>query len=101
MPVIAPNQGFTITSQHATSMYSLRLPYYVLAALFAVLACLYSLWSIRFMRVLMRWYFWLTFGSVFLVTAGYLVFFVAGISADSASAPRRRHLPQPECSRIA
>lgn len=76
MPHFAPSQGVTITTPHATSavFYSPQVPCYDLAALFAVFACLYSLGSIRFSRTLMHWHFWLTFGSVLLAAAGFLMF---------------------------
>lgn len=73
-PHFAPSQGFSMTTPHGTSFYSLQIPCYDLAALFAVFACLYSLGSIRFSRALMHWHFWLTLGSVLLAVAGYLVF---------------------------
>lgn len=86
MPHIAPRQGFTMTTPHATSavFYSPQIPCYDLAALFAVFACLYSLRSIRFSRALMHWHFWLTLGSVLLAVAGYIVF---GIVAEKNLEP--------------
>jgi hypothetical protein len=73
MPSIAPSQAITVTSPRSTVGYSPRVPCYGLAALFAVFAFLYSVWTIPFSRTLIRWHFWLTFSSVLLAAAGFLV----------------------------
>lgn len=92
MPSLSPRDLTSVTTwrpppgQSYAVAYSPRVPCYALAALFAVFAFLYSLWTIPFSRALVHWHFWLTFCSVLLAAAGVLAFFIAA-ERDSSSGP--------------
>ncbi|MFZ0662352.1 MAG: hypothetical protein WAM66_06630 [Acidobacteriaceae bacterium] len=95
MPYAAPNQAISVTRHPASGQsyavaYSLRVPCYGLAALFALFAFFYSIGTIRFSRVLMQWHFWLSLGSVAWLALGWMIF---GLVVRGEPVPSRLGIP--------
>lgn len=90
----ASASGITITlgAHNRGYAFSVEMPLYSLAALFATFAFLYSIGYIPFNSTMAKWHFWLSLISVVLCVAGWMIFSWyaenAGRSADTSIGPR-------------
>lgn len=72
----ASASGITITlgAHNRGYAFSVEMPLYCLAALFATFAFLYSIGYIPFNSTMAKWHFWLSLVSVVLCVAGWMIF---------------------------
>lgn len=74
-PYLTPNTGWDIIVGKTSFGLSWQMPLYAVAALFSLIACLYSIRYIPFQTSLVQWHFWLSAGCVVWFVIGQIVLY--------------------------
>lgn len=75
-PYLTPNTGWSIIIGKTSFGLSWQMPLYAVAALFSLVACLYSIRYIPFQTSLVQWHFWLSVGCVVWWVIGQIVLYM-------------------------
>jgi hypothetical protein len=75
-PYLTPNSGWSIILGKTSFGLSWQMPLHGVAALFSLMACLYSIRYIPFDQSFVQWHFWLRLGCVAWFIIGQVVFYM-------------------------
>ncbi len=75
-PYLTPNTGWSVIVGKTSFGLSWQMPLYAVAALFSLIACLYSIRYIPFQTSVVQWHFWLSVGCVVWCVIGQIALYM-------------------------